>query len=146
MEVQLGQHSCAKQLVLAGVRSWPSWRSDDDAWLPDEAVSSELLSGEVDLEATGEPVPVMDFVLLVAAADVCNEEITAKQVLNDESCGSALTVCRIVGVPPREALGVETGRICAPRQTECSLELKQRVSHGDSVPRDYRTVRDRLTS
>lgn len=79
----------------------------------------------------------MDFVFLVAAADVCDEEITAQQVLNDESCGSALAVCRIVGVPRREALGVETGRIGAPRQTECSLKLEQRMSHGDSVPRDY---------
>ena len=93
-------------MVLAGVRSWPFWWSDDDAGLPNHAVTSELLSGEVDLKAAGEPVPVMDFVLLVAAADVCDEEITAEQVLNDQSCGSALAVCRIVGVPLREALGV----------------------------------------
>ena len=112
------------------------WGSDDDAGLSDDAVTPELLSGEVDLEATGEPIPVMDFVLLVAATYVCDEEVTAEQVLNDESCGSALAVCRIVGVPLREALGVETGRICTPRQTECTFELEQRMSHGDSVARD----------
>ena len=44
-EVQRGQHPCAKQLVLADVRSWPSWGSDDDAGLPDDAVTPELLSG-----------------------------------------------------------------------------------------------------
>jgi hypothetical protein len=123
-------------LVFADVRSWSFWRSDDDAGLPDDAVTSELLSGEVDFKATWEPVPVMDFVLLVAAADVCHEKLTAKQVLNDESCGSALAVRRILGVPRSEALGVETGRICTPRQAECSLELEQRKSHGDSVARD----------
>jgi hypothetical protein len=99
-------------------------------------VTSELLSGEVDFKATWEPVPVMDFVLLVAAAYVRDEKFTAKQVLNDESCGSALAVCRILGVPRSEALGVETGRICTPRQAECSLELEQGMSHGDSVARD----------
>jgi hypothetical protein len=108
----------------------------DDAGLPDDAVTFELLSGEVDLEATGEPVPVMDFVLLVAAADVCDEQITAEQVLNDESCRSALAMCRIAGVPLREALGVETSRIRTPRPTECAFELEQRMGHGVSVARD----------
>lgn len=78
----------------------------------------------------------MDFVLLFAACDICDEQITAKQVLNDESCGSALTMCRVVGVPLSEALGVETGCVCAPRQTECSLEFEQCMAHGDSVARD----------
>lgn len=100
-------------------------------------MTSELLPGEVYLEATGEPVPVMDFVLLVAAAYVCEEEITSEQILNDESCGAALAVCRIVGLPLRKAVGVETGRIYAPGLTECPLKLEQRMSHGDSVPTDY---------
>jgi hypothetical protein len=42
-------------------------------------VASELLPGEVYLEATREPVPVMNFVFL-AAADICDEKITAEQV------------------------------------------------------------------
>jgi hypothetical protein len=99
-------------------------------------VTFELLSGEVDFKATWEPVPVMDFVLLVAAADVCDEKFTAKQVLDDESCRSALAVCRILGAPRSEALGVETSRIRTPRQAECSLELEQGMSHGDSAARD----------
>jgi hypothetical protein len=77
----------------------------------------------------------MDFVVLVAAAHVCDEKIAAEEVLNDEGCGSALPVCRVVRVPLCEALGVEAGRICTPRLTECSLELEQRMSHRDSVPR-----------
>jgi hypothetical protein len=71
-------------------------------------VASELLPGEVYLEATREPVPVMNFVFLVAAADICDEKITAEQVLNYESCGSALAVCCVVGAPLRKTLGVET--------------------------------------
>jgi hypothetical protein len=76
----------------------------------------------------------MNFVFLVAAADICDEKITAEQVLNDESCGSALAVCCVAGVPLCKTPGVETSRICTPRQPECSLELKQCTSHADSVP------------
>lgn len=123
-EVQRGQHSCSKQLVLSGVRSWPFWRSDDDTGFPNDAVSSELLSGEVDLEATGEPVPIMDFVPLVAAPDVCDEEISAKQVLNDESCGSALAMRRIVGVPLRELL--------ASRQVVSALQDRRNARSSSS--------------
>jgi hypothetical protein len=64
-------------LVLPDVRSWPFWWPDNDAGIPDDAVASELLPGEVYLEATREPVPVMNFVFLVAAADICDEKITA---------------------------------------------------------------------
>ncbi|MEC5182010.1 hypothetical protein RCH07_003383 [Arthrobacter sp. CG_A4] len=56
-------------------------------------MTSELLSREVDLETARESVPVVDFVVLIAAAHVRDEKMAAEEVLNDEGSGSALPVC-----------------------------------------------------
>lgn len=76
----------------------------------------------------------MDLVVLVAAADVGDEQITAEQVLHHQGGRPALAMCGIVGAPPREASRGQARRLCTPRHMEGPLELNQGMGHCDSVP------------
>lgn len=78
LKVERGKHARAKKLVLVDVRSWPFRRSEDYTGLSDNAVIAELVPREVDFEAPGESVPVVNFVFFVAATDVSDEQITSE--------------------------------------------------------------------
>lgn len=71
--VERGKNPGTEELVLVDVSSGAARRANDDPRFPDGAVTLELFSGEIDLKPIGELVPVVDFVVLVPAGDVCNE-------------------------------------------------------------------------
>jgi hypothetical protein len=61
----------------------------------------ELVGGEVDVPAIGQPIPVMVADLGLIDEDLAEDQVPAEQILDDEGGHSALTPGRIAGPPIR---------------------------------------------
>lgn len=115
-----------EQPILLDVGSWAVRGSDDDARFPHDMIVRKLIAGEVDLETTLKPVPVMDCARSVGLTDVCYEQVSAEQVLNDKSGRSALTMCGVLGTPPREAAGARHV-VSAPQEERKARSISTNV-------------------
>ncbi|MEV0002657.1 hypothetical protein AB0H28_10265 [Micromonospora sp. NPDC050980] len=66
----------------------------------------ELVRGEVDLVAAGQPVPVVPTDLGVSDEHLAEHQFTAEEVLDDERGDTALATGRVAGVPGRQVVRV----------------------------------------
>src|SRR5262245_40168760 len=104
--VQRGEYALPQEFVLLSAPAGGVGRPVLDLPADNGFLRMELVGGQVDHGAVGQPVPVMMPGLLLSYIDFAEDEVPAEQILDHQRRYAALTAAGVVGPPL-----VQPGRI-----------------------------------
>src|SRR5690349_5881002 len=122
----------AEELVLLAAPRQGAGRTLDDPRAGDPLSLPELLERQVDLDATGQDVPVVESVLLpVGRVHLAEHEVAAEDVVHDESGDIAVSPGGVVRMPGSPGHVVGGARVGGPAGAQCLVDTIERpYGHG----------------
>jgi hypothetical protein len=103
---QCGKHTSTQELVLLATSPRSIWWPLLHLTAGNDFAQVELVSGEVDVAAIGQPIPVMVADLGLINEDLAEDQVASEQVVDDQGGYSALTPGRVVWPPVLQVVRV----------------------------------------
>lgn len=126
------EDSRSQQLVLLAMAARPVRRSHDNLPAHHLLFRQELVRCEIHIRSVGKPVPVVVTNLYPVDVDLREDELTAEDILHDQSRHAALVASRILRGPLLAHMGV--AGIRPPCRLEIWAKLNSRNRHSRILP------------